>query len=373
MVLEATMICIDNSEWMRNGDYSPSRLEAQQDAVNLICGAKTQSNPENTVGVLTMAGMSPMVQVALTQDLGKLLSSIASVKIEGKSNLSAALQVAQLALKHRLNKHQRQRIVAFVGSPVETDAGELVKLAKKLKKNNVAVDIVNFGEEEANTEKLKAFIDAINSNDNSHLVTVPPGPHILSDVLLQSPIVMEEGGAGGAGAAGAAGAFAEYGGIDPSVDPELAMVMRMSLEEERQRQKRLEEEQKKAAGGAAASTSESKTDVEMTAAPAASSEDEEMARAIAMSMSEAGHPAGATQPQQMETEMSEEEQMALALKLSMEEEQQRQQPQSQASSENVDQLLQDESFLRSVVGQLQGVNPNAVVKKDEEKEDQDKK
>jgi hypothetical protein len=27
---------------MRNGDYSPSRFQAQADAVNLLCGAKTQ-------------------------------------------------------------------------------------------------------------------------------------------------------------------------------------------------------------------------------------------------------------------------------------------------------------------------------------------
>lgn len=47
---------LDNSEWMRNGDYIPSRLEAQHDAANLLCGTKTQSNPESTVGVLTMAG-----------------------------------------------------------------------------------------------------------------------------------------------------------------------------------------------------------------------------------------------------------------------------------------------------------------------------
>lgn len=26
MVLEAVMVCVDNSEWMRNGDYPPSRL-----------------------------------------------------------------------------------------------------------------------------------------------------------------------------------------------------------------------------------------------------------------------------------------------------------------------------------------------------------
>ncbi|RRT34711.1 hypothetical protein B296_00051922 [Ensete ventricosum] len=43
--LLATMICIDNSEWMRNGDYSPSRFQSQADAINLICGAKTQVLP----------------------------------------------------------------------------------------------------------------------------------------------------------------------------------------------------------------------------------------------------------------------------------------------------------------------------------------
>ena len=36
------MICIDNSEWMRNGDYAPNRFQSQAEAVNLICGAKTQ-------------------------------------------------------------------------------------------------------------------------------------------------------------------------------------------------------------------------------------------------------------------------------------------------------------------------------------------
>ncbi|MQL92828.1 hypothetical protein Taro_025461 [Colocasia esculenta] len=72
--MQSTMICIDNSEWMRNGDYSPSRFQAQADAVNLICGAKTQSNPENTVGILTMAGKGVRVLVTPTSDLGKILA-----------------------------------------------------------------------------------------------------------------------------------------------------------------------------------------------------------------------------------------------------------------------------------------------------------
>jgi 26S proteasome regulatory subunit N10 len=56
MVLEATMIVIDNSEYMRNGDYTPTRFSAQSDAVNLLFNAKTQSNPENSVGLLAMSG-----------------------------------------------------------------------------------------------------------------------------------------------------------------------------------------------------------------------------------------------------------------------------------------------------------------------------
>lgn len=71
-------------------------------------------------------------------------------------------------MKHRQNKNQRQRIIVFVGSPVEEDEKTLVKLAKKLKKNNIAVDVVNFGEEAENTTKLEAFVAAVNSNDNRY-------------------------------------------------------------------------------------------------------------------------------------------------------------------------------------------------------------
>mgnify|MGYP001040067517 CR=1 FL=1 len=40
------------------------------------------------------------------------------VKIGGESNFLGGLKVAQLALKNRPNKNQRQRIIMFVGSPV---------------------------------------------------------------------------------------------------------------------------------------------------------------------------------------------------------------------------------------------------------------
>jgi 26S proteasome regulatory subunit N10 len=56
MPLEATMICLDNSEWSRNGDIAPTRWTSQIDAANIICQSKTQQNPESTLGLMSMGG-----------------------------------------------------------------------------------------------------------------------------------------------------------------------------------------------------------------------------------------------------------------------------------------------------------------------------
>lgn len=88
---------IDNSEWMRNGDYTPTRLVAQNEAVNLIFSSKTQANRENTVGLMTMAGKSPEVLVTLTSDVGKILSALHGVKISNKADFMTGIQIAQVS------------------------------------------------------------------------------------------------------------------------------------------------------------------------------------------------------------------------------------------------------------------------------------
>mmetsp|Transcript_5581 Transcript_5581/g.10552 ORF Transcript_5581/g.10552 Transcript_5581/m.10552 type:complete len:449 (+) Transcript_5581:56-1402(+) len=274
MPLETTMICLDNSEWMRNGDYSPSRMEAMKDAANLVSNSKMQSNPENTVGVMSFAGRNPELLVSPTDDMGKIMSSIHDVKLFGNLSFADGVQVAYLALKHRRNKNGGQRIVLLVGSPIEDDAKTLKKVAGNLKKNNIAVDVVSIGEVEENQTKLEDFVKAVDKDSNSNLVSIPPGT-APADVLMSSPIVNEgmagfggsDGGMGGSAPTGGAGApgdtgasggmHDEYGGIDPSLDPELAMVMRMSMEEARREQE------------AAAAATPTASDADAPAAPAA--------------------------------------------------------------------------------------------------------
>lgn len=376
MVLEATIICLDSSEWMRNGDYSPTRLEAQTDAVNLLMNWKLNANPENTVGILKMA-KGPEVLVTPTTDVGKILSALHTIKVAGKIDLMTSIQVAQLALKHRQNKNQHQRMIVLVGSPIQADTQALVKLGASLKKNNVAVDVVSFGEVEENAASLEAFIKAVNSNDNSHLVEVVPGTRSLTEAIRASPLSGSPRSAGGGASGGEGEEFLDF---NPNDEPELMMAIRESLEEERRRK-----EKEKTEGGQPTTTTKEAEMTEATDLP----EDEEamLAKAIELSMQAAAPQANPPQPslgketsstpapsQPESKPLSEEDEMARAMELSMG---------SQKTEGDVT-AIGDADFLNSVLKTLPGVDPEdpqikSILeglkgeKKDDKKDDQEDK
>jgi len=386
MVLEATIICIDNSEHMRNGDFSPSRFEAQQDACNLVCGKKTSANMENAVGLIATAGKNVEVCVSLTQDIGKILSGLHKVQIGGESDLITSIQIASLALRHRQNKRQEQRIVVFVGSPVNASEADLKRLGGQLKKNKIAVDIVNFGEgcAEENRALLEIFHGSVNNHDNSFFVTLPPGEHMLSQMIASTPIVRgaDAGPAGDAGGAGpAANTFDEYGGVDPNVDPELAMALRMSLESAENERKAREVP---TPTSAAASTEPAAPPAAATAAPNPDAMDvddmdEDLRAAIALSLSSAQPSSPPAKESADMMDVDEDDDLAAALSLSK---------QTAASDSAKDAKKEDEkggevdaSYMESVLLNLPGMDPNdpevqamlKSMKEEEEKKKQEKK
>lgn len=224
----------------------------------MLCSAKVQSNAESSVGLLTLAGRSARILVTSTRDLGRIFTCLHDVKFDGDSNFVAGIQKAQLALKHRQNPMQRQRIVVFVSSPLSAEPGALVKLGKNLKKNNVAVDVINIGLEGDNDSKIDMFIDAVNSNDNSRALHVPAGGTNLADALMNSDIYMErESGGGGIGGAAGDGGANNFP-YDGAEDPELAMALRISMEEERARQARAAQEAAEREGASSAPATENK-------------------------------------------------------------------------------------------------------------------
>jgi len=391
---------------MRNGDYVPTRMAAQQDAANLLVGAKTQSHPESTVGV--SAGTELLVSP--TDDVGKILGALHGLPFQSQaSDVTAAVQVASLALKHRRNKNGAQRIVLFVGSPLtEVESRALQKAGRQLKKNNVSIDVVAMGELETNEEKLRELVDAANGRAEDertcHLVTIPAGV-LPSDVLASSPILAGSGGAFAASAAaaaaggfdaggdGGAGAFAEYGGVDPNMDPELAMALRVSMEEERARQEReaaVAAEAKQQEGGDAEMTDASPAEEGAGAAAAdvgLSEEEALLQQALAMSMNEnepssgeAGKagaygdskPAAAS----ADVDMADDDAaMQMALQMSLQQE-----GDAKPAAEG---QFQDPAFVNELLGSMPGVDPNdpeiqealrkAQEGKKDDKKDDDKK
>lgn len=162
----------------------------------------------------------------------------------------------------------------FIGSPLEVDKNEMEKLAKRLKKEKVNVDIVSYGDHQKNNDVLTAFINTLNGKDGtgSHLVSVPRGSQ-LQEALISSPIIQGEDGMG----AGIGGAGFEFG-VDPNEDPELALALRVSMEEQRQRQ---EEEQRRAQVASAQESDSAAPPAITTAAP--TSDEAMLERALALS------------------------------------------------------------------------------------------
>lgn len=304
------MIAVDDSDYMRNGDFTPSRLQAQNDAVSLICQSKRQRNPENTIGLLSLAGRE--VLCTLTSDSSKIYNRLHTVEPKGTINFCIAVRIAHLALRHRQLRHQKMRIVCFVGSPIMDEDKALTDLAKHLKKEKVSVDVINFGENDANHQKLSDFIDTLNGKGggSSHLVSVPPGA-VLHDSLVTSPVVAGEHGGNLASSSLGLGF-----GLDASEDPDLLYALRVSMEDQRMRQ----EQEMNAAPAEAANP---------PSLPAASGTSEEamLQQALAMSMNAGGRPAGSGLPMEIDlSSMTEEEQIAYALEMSLQ-----QQPQQQTA------------------------------------------
>lgn len=113
-----------------------------------------------------------------------------------------------------------------------------------MKKNNVSIDFVAFGElDDDTTKKLTSFNENVKGGDGSHIAIIPPGPGLLSDQLVTSPILNGDGSSGGGGGGEGVGAADNFEfGVDPSMDPELALALRMSMEEEKARQEKQNKE-----------------------------------------------------------------------------------------------------------------------------------
>ncbi|VDN57652.1 unnamed protein product [Dracunculus medinensis] len=358
MVQESTMICLDNSEWMRNGDFTPTRLQCQQDAANLVIQCKLRSNPENAVGIISMANTVEVLST-LTQENGRLFMKLHQVEPKGESNVIGGIKIAHLALKHRQNRNHKMRIVVFIGSPVNCiDRNELAKLSKKLKKEKVVVDIICFGEADGDSNDIFGqFIESLNSREGggSNLIVVSSGS-TLTEALVSSSVCRGEDGTAAPVVAASGGGF-EFG-IDPEDDPDLALAcishyyaLRVSLEEQRQRQ--MQEANAELAGADSIRQQADVNDDFMNMDPEAMTEDQQLAWALRMSMQE-GPSAKSSEPAEKAKTAGVSDKITIANE--MEIDQIPEEKEVTAEEDQLGQLIDDPELLRQLVADLPGMD-----------------
>jgi len=351
-----------------------------KNAVDLICSRKSESNVENSVGVISMKYSGPEISLHLTEER-RWNSTMAKIDLShgrGSIQIHEAIRKARLALKHKRNPKQEKKIIVIVCSPIATEARTLTRMAKDLKKNGLSMDIICFGvpeEEETKTvTKLRDMIEACKSGDNCNFVHLPSDKDVtLEDMIKSSPIIhggfnnipQQAAAAAPAGDAAPAAAVDDLGiGIDPNVDPELYHAIRLSLEEQRQEMEAAAQNpegenadgdvaMENAAPEAQAAPAQSEAQpAPSNPAPAAVEEqaqddeevDEDLLRAIAMSMEE--------------DEEIEEDELKAAMMLSMQEEEQPAEPAAPAEAQ--DDADDDREFLANLMAELPGVDADQI-------------
>lgn len=148
------------------------------------------------------------------------------------------------------------------------DESRFVDLLKGLKKNGIAVNFISLGSESMaqNRPILERWLSVLDDSACT-LTEVEPTTFSLNEVLRTVPELTGQDGSAAAG-----GDF--YGGVDPELDPELALALKLSLEEEQSRQARQQQQQ-------------SDEPPQKTSSPQIEEEeeeDEELQKAIQMSM-----------------------------------------------------------------------------------------
>jgi 26S proteasome regulatory subunit N10 len=185
---QAIVFLIDNCSTSLNGDFYPSRLEAQKTAVERLASYFSKQNSKSQFAIGSLASAQFGVFASLTNITATLFHRLPTLQRGGNSDLCRGIRCAFLALHLRDSTIKHKRVIAMIGSApepaVSPQLADSIALAASLE--GVCLDIVAFGKD-VEVEPLQYLIRKI-ANSGSHFVFCPPRGIILSDAILSSDI-----------------------------------------------------------------------------------------------------------------------------------------------------------------------------------------
>ena len=182
---KAFVVLIDNSANAIDGDFYPSRLEAQKTTVERLSDYLLNMNPRTQFALGTLGSHEFGIRTSFTSEPKRLNAGLQSVSSGGKIEIEKGLKSALLAFSHADSEIEEKRILLFVGSDNNLSSYEAKQLGEAATQKGIRIDVVVFGKELFNWQNLK-FLNS--KMKDVEFLKIPEARTILSDAVLVSQI-----------------------------------------------------------------------------------------------------------------------------------------------------------------------------------------
>ena len=185
----AVVLMIDNSSSSINGDFHPSRLEAQKLTIERYAEYLTSQNTESQIAVGSLASTQFGIHLSFTSVMEgrRIIDVVSQISPGGDILLSRGLKVALLALKHCNPDIKDRKMVIFIASRNDVDDKTAEEFSALSRQQNVTCEIVIVGNDVPNESCLAKLVP-----EPKKLLVVHKCDTVLSDDFLSSAIGQTE-------------------------------------------------------------------------------------------------------------------------------------------------------------------------------------
>ena len=179
----AIAILIDNSEMSIDGDFHPTRLDAQKTAALQISNFTLQTNQDSQIAIFTSGSKEFGVRISFTPT-PKLTAVLEQIKCGGFLKLEVCIKQAILSF-HFAEDAQNKIILCFVGSKNDITKENADIIAENCLREGIFICFVVIGNNVPNANILEYL--AKRTRERPLFIHVKPND-VISDALLESEL-----------------------------------------------------------------------------------------------------------------------------------------------------------------------------------------
>ncbi|KAH0791553.1 26S proteasome regulatory subunit rpn10-related protein [Histomonas meleagridis] len=184
MATKAVIMLIDNSSPTINGDFYPSRIEAQKVAVDRLSQHYLDLNLNSQIAIATIGSDEFGIRSSFTSSKEKLEQALQNISTGGKILIEKGVRSAFLSLNHCGSNVEEKHIIIFIGSIHDLTKEKAQKLNREANQKQIILDVVVFGLDPNDIPILKLLYN----HEKGSFVHIPTSPTILSDSVLSSKL-----------------------------------------------------------------------------------------------------------------------------------------------------------------------------------------